>query len=138
MKALSPKERAVLAEPLPGEGRIEHAVRIVRTSKRAEARRVLLTYLAPAARDGHAQAIEAGIEALDDPSKHVRHEACRLMAVAQDHAALPKLRAMHAAGVEVPYHGIEGALLAIERGDRNAFFEAQGQRIRWVLQDEGL
>ena len=139
MKALFPAERAELAEPLPGEGRVEHAVRIAGKAKRADARRCMLTYLAPAARDGHPGAVAAGIAALGDPSRHVRYEACRLMAVAQDRAALPTLRAMQAEGADVPYDGIEGALLAIERGDRNAFFEAQGLgNTRLVLQDEGL
>lgn len=139
MKALAPAEQSRLAEPLPGEVRIDHAVRIPRTAKRAATRRFLLTYLMPAARDGHRGAIEAGIAALSDPSKHVRYEACRLLAVAQAREALPRLRAMLAQGVEVPFHGIEGALLAIERGDRNAFMEAQGvSGGRLVLQDEPL
>lgn len=137
LKALTPAERTALGEPQPGEGRVEHAVRIARAAKRAEARRCMIVYLMPAARDGHAQAVEAGIAALGDPSKHVRYEACRLVAVAQDRAALPRLREMEAAGVEVPWQGIEGALLALERGDRNAFYDVNGPgRTRLVLQDE--
>ena len=139
MKALSPGELAELAEPLPGEGRVEHAVRIAGKAKRADTRRCMLTYLAPAARDGHRGAITVGISALGDPSRHVRYEACRLMAVAQDRSALPTLKAMQEEGVDVPWQGIEGAILALERGDRNAFFGAQGLgNTRLVLQDEGL
>src|SRR5687768_10636765 len=91
LKALAPAERDALATPLPGEERIEHAVRIARQSRRADPRRWMLVYLGPAARDGNRAAVEAGIEALSDPSKHVRYEACRLVAIAQDRAALPVL-----------------------------------------------
>lgn len=130
---LAPAERGALAEPLPGEGVVAHCIRIARTSKRAKARQAAIGALFPAARDRLPGVVALGADALRDPSKIVRYEACRLLAVALDPAAEPAIEAALADGVEVPWDGLTSALRAIRAADRNAFFDG---RTTWVLQDE--
>ena len=133
--ALAPAERDALGEARPGEGVVAHCIRIARTSKRAKARQAAVGALFPAARDRLPGVVELGVDALRDPSKIVRYEACRLLAVALDPAAAPALEAALADGAEVPWNGLNCALRAIRANNRNAFFD-QPERTTWVLQDE--
>ena len=133
--ALAPGEREALAEPEAGEGVVGHLIRIARSSRRGKARQAAVGGLFPAARDRLPGVTDLGIERLRDPSKLVRYEACRLLAVALDPETLPALEAALADGVDVPWDGLRCAMRAIRAGNRNAFFD-DSQRTTWVLQDE--
>ena len=133
VSALAPAERDALAETQAGEGVVAHCVRIARTSKRAKARQAAVGALLPAARDRLPGVVALGVDALRDPSKLVRYEACRLLAVALDTDSKQALEAALADGTEVPWDGLNCALRAVRAGDRNAFFDGH---TTWVLQDE--
>ena len=136
--ALAPAERDRLASPEPGEGRVAHLIRIARTSRRAKAREMAITALHPAARDRLPGVVETALALVEDPGKFVRYRACEALAVAMDPATLPALAAARDRGFEIPWDGLAGAIRAIERQDRSAFFDRDGLggRTRLVLQDE--
>jgi hypothetical protein len=138
LEALAPAEREGLASPEPGEGRVAHLIRIARNSRRAKAREMAITALHPAARDRLPGVVDTAIALLEDAGKYVRYRACQGLAVAMDSAAMPALEAARSRGLEVPYDGLAGAIRAIERQDRNAFFDhyGTGSRTTLVLQDE--
>lgn len=132
--ALAPAEQATLGAAAPGEGVVAHLIRIVRQSRRAEARRTALAALLPAARDRLPGVVELAAERLRDPSKLVRYQACRALAVALDRQTLPALKRALAERVEVPWNGLEGAVRAVRARKRDAFHT--NDRTYWVLQDE--
>ena len=138
--ALAPAERDRLGRPQPGEGRVTHLVRIARHGRRAKAREMAITALHPAARDRLPHVVETALLLLDDPGKQVRYRACQGLAVAMDPAALPALFSAQDRGVDVPHDGLAGAIRAIERRDRAAFFDREGLggRTSLVLQDERI
>jgi hypothetical protein len=135
LEELGPKERTVLGAAAPGEGVVDHLVRIARGSRRAEARRTAMVALMPAARDRSPCAVKVALDLIQDASKLVRFEACRALAVALDPATLPALQEASDQGIDVPWNGLQCAIRAIRNGSRDAFHEGPGCT-RWVLQDE--
>jgi hypothetical protein len=133
--ALAPGERAELAAPAAGEDVVGHLVRIARNSRRAKARQAAVGALFPAARDRLPGVAELAEDLLRDPSRFVRYEACRALAVTLDPASLTALEAALKEGVEVPWQGLERAIRAVRAGNRNAFHD-EPDRTRWVVQDE--
>jgi len=132
--ALAPKEMGKLGQSAPGEGVVDHLIRIARLSRRAAARQAALGALLPAARDRLPGVIEVALDLLYDVSKSVRYEACRALAVALDPATLPRLQQALNQGLEVPWNGLEASLRAVRAGRRDAFHE--NLNAHWVLQDE--
>lgn len=102
LAALAPAEQATLGVAAPGEGVVDHLIRIVSQSRRAEARRTALAALLPAARDRLPGVAELALDRLRDPAKLVRYEACRALAVALNRQTLPALQRALAEGVEAP------------------------------------
>jgi hypothetical protein len=133
--ALAPGERDTLLNELPGETVVDHLIRIARNSRRAGARTAAVGALFPAARDRISGVVELSLDLLRDPSKAVRYEACRALAVAHVESTLPTLLTALAERVEVPRGGLEGAIRAVRSGRRDAF-HAHPDRTFWVLQDE--
>lgn len=133
--ALAPKEQAALGMAGPGEGVVDHLIRIARLSRRAKARQAAMGALFPAARDRLPGVVELALDLLHDASRLVRYEACRALAGALVPATLPRLQKALNERIDVPWNGLERAIRAIRTGNRNAFHEIP-ERTHWVIQDE--
>lgn len=133
--ALAPKEQEALGKAGPGEGVVDHLIRIARLSRRAKARQAAMGALFPAARDRLPGVVELALDLLHDASRSVRYEACRALAVALAPETLPQLQNALNERIDVPWNGLERAIRAVQTGNRNAFHEIP-ERTNWILQDE--
>jgi hypothetical protein len=100
---------------------VPHFVRFYGEAKTWQGRALLVSKLIQYSRT-HEDAYGLGVRALGDPSRHVRHKACAMLAYAQRPDALPSLQRLLTHANEHTREDAEHAIRAIQARNYRLFY----------------